>query len=179
MLAKANLTFSDVTLRNMSTPDSLAAMSNKVIDASFVIEPLVTAALRQNIARILVKGEAVEPGAQLAVLVFSPEFAKQSDAATRFLMAYLRGARDYHDAFVAGKGPGRRHRDPHQDAPRQGSPNLEDRHAATNRHQHVADIKRQAVAYKELGDVSGPVPDIDKYVDQRFAEDALKVIGIR
>ena len=182
MLAKANLTFSDVTLRNMSTPDSLAAMSNRVIDASFVIEPLVTAALRQNIARILVKGGAVEPGAQLAVLVFSPEFAKQSDAAGRFLMAYLRGARDYHDAFVAGKD---------QDAAiailtkalpvrdpaiwKIAMPQQIDLNGRVN----VTDIKRQAVAYKELGDVSGPVPDIDKYVDHRFAEDAVKIIGVR
>jgi NitT/TauT family transport system substrate-binding protein len=182
MLAKANLTFSDVTLWNMSTPDSLAAMSNRVIDASFVIEPLVTAALRQNIARILVKGGAVEPGAQLAVLVFSPEFAKQTDAATRFLMAYLRGARDYHDAFVAGKD---------QDAAiailtkalpvrdpaiwKSAMPQQIDLNGRVN----VADIKRQAVAYKELGDVSGPVPDIDKYVDHRFAEDAVKIIGVR
>ena len=97
MLAKADLTFSDVTLRNMSIPNSLVAMSNRVIDAGFLIEPLVTAALRQNIARILVKGGTVEPGAQLSVLVYSPEFAKQPDAATRFLIAYLRGARDYHE----------------------------------------------------------------------------------
>jgi NitT/TauT family transport system substrate-binding protein len=182
MLAKANLTFSDVTLRNMSTPDSLAAMSNKVIDASFVIEPLVTAALRQNIARILVKGGAVEPGAQLAVLVFSPEFAKQSDPATRFLMAYLRGARDYHDAFVAGKDQDAAIailtktlpvRDP--EIWKIAMP----QHIDLNGRVNVADIKRQAVAYKELGDVSGPVPDIDKYVDHRFAEDAVKVIGVR
>jgi NitT/TauT family transport system substrate-binding protein len=182
MLSKANLTLADVTLRNMSTPDSLAAMGNKIIDASFVIEPLVTAALRQKIAGILVKGGRVEPGAQLAVLVFAPEFAAQSDAATRFLMAYLRGARDYHDAFVAKKD---------QDAAiailtrtlpvkdpevwKLAMPQQIDLNGRVN----VADIKRQATAYRELGDVSGPAPDIDRYVDHRFAEDAVKVIGVR
>jgi NitT/TauT family transport system substrate-binding protein len=180
MLAKANLSFSDVVLRNMSVPDSLAAMSNKVIDASFVIEPLVTAALRQKIARILVRGGAVEPGAQLAVLVYSPEFAKQSDAATRFMMAYLRGVRDYYDAFIAKKD---------QDAAiailtktlpvkdpevwKMAMPQQIDLNGRVN----VTDIKRQAAAYKELGDVSGPVPDIDKYIDSRFAEGAVKVLG--
>ena len=182
MLARAGLNLSDVTLRNMSTPDSLAAMSNKVIDASFVIEPLVTAALRQNIARILVKGGAVEPGAQLAVLVFSPEFARQSDAATQFLMAYLRGARDYHDAFVAGKERDAAIailtrtlpvRDP--DIWKVAMPQQIDLNGRVN----VADIKRQAAAYKELGDITGPVPDVDRYVDHRFAEEAVKVIGVR
>jgi NitT/TauT family transport system substrate-binding protein len=147
-----------------------------------VIEPLVTAALRQNIARILVKGGSIEPGAQLAVLVYSPEFAKQSDAASRFLMAYLRGARDYHDAFIAKK---------EQDAAiailtktltvkdpevwKIAMPQQIDLNGRVN----VADIKRQAAAYKELGDIPGPMPDIDKYVDYRFAEDAVKMIGVR
>ena len=182
MLARANLSFSDVALRNMSVPDSLAAMSNKVIDASVVIEPLVTAAVRQNIARILVKGGSIEPGAQLAVLVCSPDFASQSDAASRFLMGYLRGARDYHDAFVAKKD---------QDAAiailtktlpvkdpevwKMAMPQQIDLNGRVN----VADIKRQAAVYKELGDIPGAVPDIDKYVDLRFAEDAVKVIGMR
>jgi NitT/TauT family transport system substrate-binding protein len=182
MFAKAGLTFADVTLRDMSIPNSLAAMANKVIDASFVIEPLVTAALRQNIAGILVKGGSVEPGAQLAVAVFSPEFARQSDAATRFLMAYLRGARDYHDAFVAKKD---------QDAaiailtrtlpvkdPEVWKIAMP-QHIDLNGRVNVADIKRQAAAYKELGDISGPVPDIDKYVDHRLAEGAVKIIGVR
>ena len=44
---------------------------------------------------------------------------------------------------------------------------------------NVADIKRQAAAYKELDDITGPVPDIDKYVDHRFAEAAVKAIGVR
>jgi hypothetical protein len=31
----------------------------------------------------------------------------------------------------------------------------------------------------ELGDVTGPVPDVDKYVDHRFAEEAVRAIGVR
>ena len=97
-------------------------------------------------------------------------------------MAYLRGARDYHDAFVAKTD---------QDAAiailtrtlpvkdpevwKLAMPQQIDLNGRVN----VADIKRQAAAYRELGDVSGPAPDIDRYVDHRFAEDAVKVIGVR
>jgi hypothetical protein len=97
-------------------------------------------------------------------------------------MAYLRGARDYHDAFVAKKD---------QDAAiailtktlpvkdpevwKMAMPQQIDLNGRVN----VADIKRQAAAYKELGDIPGAVPDIDKYVDLRFADDAVKVIGMR
>jgi hypothetical protein len=31
----------------------------------------------------------------------------------------------------------------------------------------------------DLGDVTGPVPDVHKYVDHRFAEEAVKGIGGR
>jgi hypothetical protein len=31
----------------------------------------------------------------------------------------------------------------------------------------------------EPGNVSGPVPDVDKHVDHRFAEEAVRAIGVR
>jgi len=31
----------------------------------------------------------------------------------------------------------------------------------------------------ELADVTGPVRDVDKHVDHRFAEEAVKAIGVR
>jgi hypothetical protein len=31
----------------------------------------------------------------------------------------------------------------------------------------------------DLGDVTGPVPDVDRYVNHRFSEDVVKAIGVR
>jgi hypothetical protein len=31
----------------------------------------------------------------------------------------------------------------------------------------------------ELGNITGPVRDIDKYVDHRLSEDSVKAIGVR
>jgi NitT/TauT family transport system substrate-binding protein len=36
--------------------------------------------------------------------MYSEQFANQRDLATRWMVAYLRGLRDYNDAFVAGRG---------------------------------------------------------------------------
>ena len=182
ILEKAGMNWSDVNVQSMSFADSIAAMNNKVVDGGFMIEPLIAAASKQNVARILVLGGSVEAGAHLAVLVFSPEFARQSDAASRFMIAYLRGARDYRDAFILKK---------QQDAAieiltkylpvkdpevwKSAYPQYTDVNGALN----VADIKRQAAIYKKLGDISGPVPDIDRFVEKKFAEEAVKTLGRR
>jgi hypothetical protein len=31
----------------------------------------------------------------------------------------------------------------------------------------------------ELSNVTGPAPDVDRYVDHRFAEEAVRAIGVR
>jgi hypothetical protein len=41
---------------------------------------------------------------QAGLLLFSDQFANQTDLARRFMVAYLRGVRDYNDAFVRGEG---------------------------------------------------------------------------
>ncbi len=83
--------------------DSLAAMAGKKVDAAFMVEPLITQANEKNIARVLVRAGSVDPGAELAVLMYSGAFAKETDAATKFMVAYLKGARDYYDAFYEKK----------------------------------------------------------------------------
>jgi len=182
ILEMNKIAWSDVTAQHLAFADSIAGLSNKVLDASFMIEPLITAAINRKIARILIKGGEVESGAHLSVLVYSAEFAKQTDLATRFMVAYLRGVRDYHDAFFLKKDQDAAIeiltkrlsiKDPH--IWRTAMP----QHIDLNGRVNVADIKRQAAIYKRLGDVSGPVPDIDKYIDMRFAEGAVKLIGRR
>ena len=182
MLALAKLTPADVTIEYLAFADSLAAMSGKKIDAAFMVEPLITQADRQNIARVLVRAGAVDPGAELAVLMYSAEFAKNKDAATKFLVAYLKGARDYYDAFYRNKD---------KDAVIQllttylpvKDPTLWQAatpgHTDLNGHINVADLKRQATFFKEQGTLSGPVPDLDRFVTAEFADAATKILGPR
>ncbi|HXQ51431.1 MAG TPA: ABC transporter substrate-binding protein [Stellaceae bacterium] len=182
MFELAKLAPADVTVEYLAFADALAAMSGKKIDAAFMVEPLITQADSKNIARVLVRAGAVDPGAELALLMYSAEFAKNKDAATKFMVGYLKGARDYYDAFYMNKD-----RDavikllteylPVKDPKlwEAATPGHTDLNGAIN----VADLKRQAAFFREQGTLSGAVPDLDKYVTAEFADAAVKIIGRR
>jgi NitT/TauT family transport system substrate-binding protein len=182
ILKLGNLTRNDINMQTMGFADGLAAMANKRVDAALVIEPLVWSAGQRGIGRVLVSPGKIDVGAQVAVVLYSPEFAKNKEAATRYMVGYLKGVRDYHDAFVLKKNieaavdimvehlalKDRR-------TWIEGPPHRTDLNGRIN----VAHIKEQAAFYKATGSVSGPVPDIDKYVDMSFAEEAVKRLGSR
>jgi NitT/TauT family transport system substrate-binding protein len=180
ILEQNHISWSELDVKNLNFENTIAAFSNRAIDAGFMIEPLIAAAERQNIARILVKGGAVEDDAHLSILLYSSEFAGQADLATRFMVAYLRGARDYRDAFIRKQAQDAAIailvkylpvKDP--DVWKAAMP----QHTSVNGRLNVADIKRQAAVYVKLGDVRGVVPDIDKFVDTRFAQAAVRLLG--
>jgi NitT/TauT family transport system substrate-binding protein len=178
---QAKLSPSDVTVKYINFPDSLAAFASKTLDVTFMVEPLVTAADRQNLARVLVPGGAIALGAELSIWIFSPEFAKDKDAATRFMVAFLKGARDYYDAFFLGKD---------KDATialltqylSVKDPKLWEtsrQYTDLNGRVNVADLKRQATFHVQHGNVTGAVPDLDKFLSPEFAEAAVKQLGER
>jgi NitT/TauT family transport system substrate-binding protein len=164
-----------------SFADVMAAFSAKAIDAGFQIEPLVTQAEATNIARVLVPAGAVAPGTELSVVYYSPAFAKRTEAATKFMIAYLQGIRDYHDAFFLNKNRAATIALLVEHLPLKDPKIWEKSRQFTdlNGRVNVADLKDQAAVYKKLGMISGAVPDIDKYVDTAFAAAAVKAIGAR
>lgn len=178
---EAKITPQDVTVKYLNFPDSLAAFASKTIDVTFLVEPLVTQADRQNLARVLVPGGAIAPGAELSIWIFSPEFAKDKDAATKFMVAFLKGARDYYDAFFLGKDKDAAIAILTQYLPVKDPKLWETSRQYTdlNGRVNVADLKRQAAFHKEHGNVTGPVPDVDKFLSPEFAEEAVKRLGAR
>ena len=181
VLGLGHLTETDVTVTHIGFTDALGAMASGKVDAAFMIEPLVTQADAQNIARVMLPAGAVDAGAELSIMLFSPSFAKNLDAGSRFLAAFLEGARDYYDAFFLDKG--------REDVVKLVTTYLSVKDPKLwamarqftdlNGQVNVADLKRQAAFFKQQGTLSGPVPDIDAYLDKRFAENALKLIGKR
>ncbi|HKT18575.1 MAG TPA: ABC transporter substrate-binding protein [Stellaceae bacterium] len=182
VLERGNLKISDVSVRYLPFPEALAALGSKTIDGSFMMEPLTTQGRRKNIARVLMPAGAVDPGAELSIVLYSPEFATNTDVATRYMVGFLEGVRDYQDAFFLKK-----HRDAtiailtqhtilkDPKAWMEAIPQNTD----PNGHINVADLRRQAIFYKAQGTLSGEVPDLAKFVDPRFAEAAVKKIGVR
>jgi NitT/TauT family transport system substrate-binding protein len=168
-------------IEHINFPDIIAAFASKAIDSAFEVEPFVTVAEQRNVARVVVPGGAAYPGGELSVVYYSAAFAKNEDAATRFMVAYLKGVRDYYDAFFLGKD-----RDATIGELVKSLPLKDPRLWAKSRQftdlngkVNVADLKYQAEFYRKIGALSGPVPDIDRYVDPRFATAAVKVLGAR
>jgi NitT/TauT family transport system substrate-binding protein len=182
-LAKEGTNADGIELQYMPIPDIYAALANGHIDAGNLTEPLTTQAEQQGVATVLYPAGAIIPGAILSVLQYSPQFAsEQPDAATRFMVGYLKGVRDYHDAFALGKD-----RDAAIDTLLQSVLPRDRRMWETAHYMtidqngavDVNDLRDSAEFYLQHGDFAGPVPDLTKFVDTRFAEAAVQILGRR
>jgi NitT/TauT family transport system substrate-binding protein len=100
MLKRLGLKESDFTLQNLSFGDSFAALASGSVDAAYLIEPLIQSAEQKGVGKLLTTGDEMYPNQQVAVLLYGPDFAaKHKDTAQRFMVAYLKGVRDYNNAF--------------------------------------------------------------------------------
>jgi NitT/TauT family transport system substrate-binding protein len=100
ILRKTAMKEDDLTLENLTFGDSLAALASGSVDAAYLIEPLMQSAEEKNIGKILLTGDQIYPNQQVAVLLYGSDLVQhRPDVAQRFMKAYLRGVRDYNDAF--------------------------------------------------------------------------------
>lgn len=99
-LRKAGLTINDVNVVVLPHADMLNALKNGSIDAGLPIEPHVARILEAGVGKILTRDDAVTPGHQTAVILYSQKLAENRELGVRFLVAYVKGARFYNDAFV-------------------------------------------------------------------------------
>jgi NitT/TauT family transport system substrate-binding protein len=100
MLKGVGMKEADIALQNLGFGDSFAALASGSVDAAYLIEPLMQSAEQKGVGKLLVSGDQMYPDQQVAVLLYGPEFAtKRKDVAQRFMVAYLKGVRDYNDAF--------------------------------------------------------------------------------
>lgn len=104
MLARHGMKRSDVKLTEMSYPNMVPAMASGAVDAAVVLEPFLTQGREMGVATVLGDPLKGSPGKTPIVvpLVYSEEFAANRDLGERFMLAYMRGVRDYNDAFRKG-----------------------------------------------------------------------------
>ncbi|HUZ72513.1 MAG TPA: ABC transporter substrate-binding protein [Stellaceae bacterium] len=182
-LQKAGLKYSDVKTVDLPFPDHVVALKNKAVDAAFTVEPLATIAVREGVGVVESDDATVDPGHQIAVLLFSPKFAAQRDLAVRFTKAYLRSVRYYHGGLKDGKlaGPNAddvisilthstRIKDPA--VFRAITPNGVDPDGRVNRKSLQQDLD----LWRSQGLINGPI-SLDRVVDTSFVETALKELG--
>jgi NitT/TauT family transport system substrate-binding protein len=98
-LRTGGLTIKDVEVVPLGFPDMLPAMASGGIDVAVPTEPTATRLLDAGTGILLTRTDVIVPGEQTAVVLFSEKFAQDKDAATRFMVAYLKGARFFTDAF--------------------------------------------------------------------------------
>ena len=100
-LASVGLSTRDVDLTMVPFPDQPAAFAGRSIDGGMLIEPFVTVAAEQGTATIFRRQDEWYPEQQVAVILFAEAFdSLQPEVRRLFLLAYLKGVRDYNDAFA-------------------------------------------------------------------------------
>jgi NitT/TauT family transport system substrate-binding protein len=102
ILEKAGLTINDVEIKVVPFPQMSVAFANKAIDGAIVIPPFVWNFAEQNIAVPFAEvDDLVQPNPMtIAVLMVNTDWAKQnSDLVKNYFTAWLRGVRDYCQAF--------------------------------------------------------------------------------
>lgn len=101
---RAGLQISDVSMTFLGLPDMNVALSNGGVDLVNSGEPLITLAVQQGIAVRWKPMADLYANMPYSNLIFGPNLLeKDRDAGQRLVRAYLRGARDYEDAFSKGK----------------------------------------------------------------------------
>lgn len=180
-LDKGGLTIDDVEPTIIAEfPDLNTALGNGAVDAAVQIEPLITRGEQDGFLTYFKDAEEYAPGEQVAVLLYSDNFAKNSEAANAFMVAHLRGVRAYNDAIVQG------------DQDRQRIVGLlaentfvDDEAMWTTMRPTGLDpdgkVLEDAIAgqqdyYAEIGQVREKA-DLDQVLDLSFAEYAVSVLG--
>jgi NitT/TauT family transport system substrate-binding protein len=108
ILAKGGLKYDDVDHVYLSYPDQLIALQNGGIDATCLLEPWATQAVKLGVATRIAGDDAFYPNQQIAVLLYGDSFIqKRPDVAKRFMVAYLRAVRYYAGALKDGHISGR------------------------------------------------------------------------
>ncbi|WP_146548793.1 MULTISPECIES: ABC transporter substrate-binding protein [Rummeliibacillus] len=181
MLKHAGLTKKDVKTVVMSDFGSmLGALENGSIDAALSIEPLIAQGASKGIVHRFGDATDFAPDSQIALVLASPKFmSTEKNISLRFMLAYLKGVRDYNDAFTKGEGKAEIvHIMTKYTALK--DPAIWDKVHVTGLDpdgaMRIEDIHKQYEMYKANGATEGKF-DFDKAIDTSVTEEAVKILG--
>jgi NitT/TauT family transport system substrate-binding protein len=179
----AGFKFEDVTPVYLSFPQQIAALQNKALDGTFLIEPQATAAVDAGYGVRFMDTNVFYPYQQISVIFYSERFATQrKDVASRFMRAWLRGVRAYNDAIKGGKLAGSGADDVVQTISKSFNMNAKLVRDMYSQAVHVDGIVNAASIQKDLdfflkqGWVNG-APKASDVIDTAFAQKASSELG--
>jgi len=165
----AGIKFEDVVPVYLSFPQQIAALQNKGLDGSFLIEPQATAAVNAGYGVRFMDTNEFYPHQQISVIFYSDKFARErKDVADKFMRAWLRGVRAYNDALAGGKiaGPG-------ADAVVQTMAKSFNMNPAL-----VREMYSQAVDVTGAVNAAGIQKDLDFFLQQRWVTGQIKASDV-
>ncbi len=180
-LHTGGLSLNDIKISYLGFPETLTALTNKAIDASYFQEPFTTIGVNQGVLVRAVPAWEMYLNQQIAVVVFGPKMNGNRDLSQRFIRAYLRGVRDYVKGLIQKD----------QAMFDQVVPILIEHTTVKQRElfdkaipsglradamPNVQSIKDDLVYFTQKGDITAKF-DIDKYFDLSFIEQANKDLG--
>lgn len=104
ILQKTGMTETDLTIELLPFPDQVVALGNGRLDSALLIEPLQAAAIDSGAGVFLAGVDEINPGQQLAGVMYSAEFIRRgADGPRGFMVGYVKGVRDYLSAVGPSK----------------------------------------------------------------------------
>lgn len=184
LLKKAGLKYDDVEHVFLGFPEQVAAMTNGSIDATCVLEPWATQLVKAGIAERIAGDDTWYPNQQLAVLFYGNSFIqKRPDVAKRFMVAYVRALRYYHDALANGHIAGPNSADVLgilSTRIKVDDPNIFREIVASSvdptGHVNVKSLSDDYATFKQYGLVEGDV-QLDKIIDMSYVDAANAALG--
>ncbi len=99
---------SDVKVIYLGIGDTPAALANGSIDGAMALEPNVTLIVNQGTGEVFRTTYDITPNLTVGVVLYADNFIRtKPEAARRFMVAYVRGLRDFNDAFFRQPPRGR------------------------------------------------------------------------
>jgi len=103
-LKNGGLTLKDIKTVNLGYPEAVAALANKGIDLAFMVEPLAAQSVEKGIAVRYIDAGALALHYPASIYVYGTKMLQQPDVGRRFMLALLRGVRDYENAASKNQG---------------------------------------------------------------------------
>ena len=95
------MSLADLEIVDIAIPETNAALANRNLDAGMQIEPQLSLGVANGTFSVLQRSDELYPDQQSAFILYAAEFARaQPEAGRRWMVAYLRGVRDYMEAFT-------------------------------------------------------------------------------